>query len=152
MKHNNSIPVPSTKECVAIMTYYYTLHDEGTDYGAAPIAPSSIEGEDVFQFGARVLGVNHYVDRTCVVYPASEEADAKVAFPRTSKVADIFGQEQHGSAAKPFRIELQGPPQPRQNGKLRCCFCILVFKCCFEYGNTVPYSCIRWNGACCCSS
>jgi hypothetical protein len=42
--------------------------------------------------------------------------------------------------------------QQQQNGKLRCCFCILVFKCCFEYGNTVPYSCIRWNGACCCSA
>jgi hypothetical protein len=46
----------------------------------------------------------------------------------------------------------QQQQQQQQNGKLRCCFCILVFKCCFEYGNTVPYSCIRWNGACCCSA
>ena len=30
---------------------------------------------------------------------------------------------------------LQETQQP--NGKLRCCFCILVFKCCFECGNTV---------------
>ena len=24
---------------------------------------------------------------------------------------------------------------PEQNGKLCCCFCILVFNCCFEYEN-----------------
>jgi hypothetical protein len=29
------------------------------------------------------------------------------------------------------------PPSPQQqNGKLICCSRILVFKCCFEYGNT----------------
>ena len=25
--------------------------------------------------------------------------------------------------------------QQQPKGELRCCFCILVFKCCFEYGN-----------------
>jgi hypothetical protein len=33
--------------------------------------------------------------------------------------------------------------QHQQDGKLRCCFCILVFKCCFEYKNDTKllYSC-----------
>jgi hypothetical protein len=37
----------------------------------------------------------------------------------------------------PFPQQLQ-----QQNGKLRCCFCIFVFKCCFEYENefNVAYS------------
>jgi hypothetical protein len=29
-----------------------------------------------------------------------------------------------------------GVPPQETNGKLRCCFCTLVFKCCFEYENT----------------
>jgi hypothetical protein len=36
-----------------------------------------------------------------------------------------------------YRIQTRQP-----NGKLRCCFCILVFKCCFEYEN-VFYSLVR---------
>jgi hypothetical protein len=33
-----------------------------------------------------------------------------------------------------------GVPPEQTTGKLRCCFCILVFKCCFEYENEVAFS------------
>eukprot|EP00978_Attheya_sp_CCMP212_P033109 scaffold132159_cov50-Attheya_sp.AAC.2 len=42
-----------------------------------------------------------------------------------------------------YKLE-NGFKQPEQpNGEL---LLVLYSNCCFEYGNTVPYSCIRWNG------
>jgi hypothetical protein len=89
------------------MTYYYTLHDEGTDYDA--VAITSKEGETISQFGRRILSENEFEDRKCVVYPAGA---ASKAFARPTIVADHFNQHQHGTSGKPFRVELQ-----HQNGK-----------------------------------
>jgi hypothetical protein len=71
--------------------------------------------------------------------------------PECTESLDPGDQVPAGTTSRTPLIVIAPKPE-QQNGKLRCCSRILVFKCCFEYGNTVPYSCIRWNGACCCSS
>ena len=96
--------------------YYYTVHDGDTDYAATTIP--SIEGERISQFGMRIVAENDFDGRTCVVYPYASSkvaVEKKVAFARAAKVTDLFQQQQHGSVAKPFRVELQ-PPQ--QDGEL----------------------------------
>lgn len=83
------------------MEYLYTLHDNGIDYFAYPIASSSTEAL-IIDFGPGILKANRRGDRTCSVYPFSSEEDAKEACPRTGNVADILAQEQYASAEKSF--------------------------------------------------
>jgi hypothetical protein len=52
------------------------------------------------------------------------------------------------SGPQPLIVVAPASPPESRNGKLRCCFCILVFKCCFEYGNdSVLYSFLNSNVA-----
>jgi hypothetical protein len=39
-----------------------------------------------------------------------------------------------------LRTQFGQQQQQQPNGKLRCCFCILVFKCCFEYETNSIYT------------
>jgi hypothetical protein len=48
------------------------------------------------------------------------------------KENQLHGKEKQLREEKNLLLARQ---QPQPNGELRCCLCVLVFQCCFEYGN-----------------
>ena len=61
---------------------------------------------------------------------ADEELKDYFTAPSGSAAPPGPGKSENSALFVRFRFT-----QQPQNGKLRCCFCILVFKCCFEFEN-----------------
>jgi hypothetical protein len=57
-----------------------------------------------------------------------------VPIPKDAISLNSWDNVPHESTG-PLPLIVIAPKPEQQNGKLRCCFCIFVFKCCFEYEN-----------------
>ena len=65
--------------------------------------------------------------------------DTTVPIPNGTESLDPGDSVSFTTTSKAHLIVIAPKPQEQQNGELRCCFCILVFKCCYEYETNSIY-------------
>jgi ATP-dependent Clp protease ATP-binding subunit ClpA len=96
---------------------------------------------------AKIEKVEHEIEN-------EEDADEKKALREKEKQLRKEKEQLREEKILLLKQQQQQQQQQQPNGKFRCCFCILGFKWCFEYGNwflrienVLPFSRLKWNDA-----
>jgi hypothetical protein len=99
--------------------------------------PKNVNALKVEVKAAKLTKLNHVDAGDLSVYASG----TAVPIPKDAISLHSWENVPHESTG-PLPLIVVAPKPEQQNGKLRCCFCIVVFKCCFEYENefNVVYS------------